>query len=237
MLVRSCSGVRRSVHKVVIAVDVDGTLFDGVEVAPEAVEELRRAHAAGHAVVIVTGRRWEELDHVVPAILALTDRAVCEEGGVLVDVTSGQLTLLAEPVEPELIDALHEAGVTQLDIGHVVIGAPTASRDLVTAARDRVGSSRQLITNKGSIALAPAGCDKGTGLRAAVADLQLTDWPILAIGDASNDLAMFGIATIAVGVANSDDAVRAAGVPLTTESAGRGVAEALRHHLPPSPTG
>lgn len=219
----------------VIAVDVDGTLYDGVEVAPEAVEGLRAAHADGHAIVIVTGRRWEELGHVVPTVLELTDRAVCEEGGVLVDVNTGQLTLLADPVEVELLDGLRVAGVPGLDIGHVVVGAPTASLAVVTNVRDTVGSRRAIITNKGSIALTPLGCDKGTGLRAAIADLDLQQRPILAIGDASNDLAMFRIATIAIGVANADDAVRASGVLLTTASAGHGVAEALRRFLPRPP--
>ena len=219
----------------VIAVDVDGTLFDGAEVAHQAIEALHAARADGHTLVIVTGRRWEELGHVVSEVLPMTDRAVCEEGGVLVNVGTGELTLLAEPAEAHLITALRAAGVRNLDIGHVVIGAPTMSLDVVTAVRDRVGSQRRVITNKGSIALAPAACDKGTGLRAAIADLHLEGRAILAIGDASNDVAMFDVATIAVGVANSDDAVRASGVQLTTASFGLGVAEALRRHLPPHP--
>jgi len=57
---------------------------------------------------------------------------------------------------------------------------------------------------------------------------------IIAIGDAANDLPMFAIAEIAVGVANADDVVRAAGIPLTSGAAGLGVAEALRAHLPRS---
>jgi hydroxymethylpyrimidine pyrophosphatase-like HAD family hydrolase len=219
----------------VIAVDVDGTLFDGAEVAREAIEALHAARADGHTLVIVTGRRWEELGHVVSEVLPMTDRAVCEEGGVLVNVGTGQLSLLAEPAEADLIAALRAAGVRNLDIGHVVIGAPTTSLDVVTAVRDRVGSQRMVITNKGSIALAPAACNKGTGLLAAIADLHLEGRDILAIGDASNDVAMFDVATIAVGVANSDDAVRASGVQLTTASFGLGVAEALRRHLPPHP--
>jgi hydroxymethylpyrimidine pyrophosphatase-like HAD family hydrolase len=220
----------------VIAVDVDGTLFDGVEVAPEAIDGLRRAHADGHAIVIVTGRRWEELGHVVPTVLELTDRVVCEEGGVLVNVRTRELTLLGEPVELQLIAALTEAGVPGLDIGHVVVGAPTSSLEVVTRVRDEVGSRRAIITNKGSIALTPAGCNKGTGLRAAVADLNLQHRPILAIGDAQNDLAMFKIATIAIGVANADEAVRASGVRVTTASVGLGVAEALRRFVPrPTP--
>jgi hydroxymethylpyrimidine pyrophosphatase-like HAD family hydrolase len=216
----------------VIAVDVDGTLYDGIDVAPEAVDALRRATADGHTLVIVTGRRWEELGHVVTSVLKLAARAVCEEGGVLVNVATQQLRLLADPAEPELIAGLRAAGVAALDVGHVVVGAPTTSLAVVTEVRDRVGSRRTIITNKGSIALSPPGCDKGAGLRAAIADLHLEGRPVLAIGDASNDLAMFAIATIAVGVANADDAVRASGVPLTKASAGRGVAEALQTFLP-----
>ncbi len=221
----------------VIAVDVDGTLYDGVGVAPAAVDALTQATADGHTLIIVTGRRWEELGHVIPGVLELAARAVCEEGGVMVDVANGQMSLLAEAVEPALIAELRNAGVPSLDIGHVVVGAPTSWRDVVTEARDRVGSGRAIITNKGSIALTPPGCDKASGLRAAVAALGLERLPIMAIGDASNDLAMFAIADVAVAVANADDAVRASGVPLTTASAGLGVAEALRRFLPRSSPG
>jgi hydroxymethylpyrimidine pyrophosphatase-like HAD family hydrolase len=220
----------------VIAVDVDGTLYDGVEVAAEAVDALRQAHDDGHTLVIVTGRRWEELGHVVPAILGFVDRVVCEEGGVLVNVESGELTLLAEGVEADLVAGLRVAQVPYLDVGHVVVGAPATSLGLVTEVRDTVGSIRKIVTNKGSIALAPLGCDKASGLRAAIADLRLQDLPIVAIGDAQNDLPMLAIATIAFGVANSDDAVRASGVRLTTASFGSGVAEALREVLQRSET-
>lgn len=224
-------------QQMLVAVDVDGTLFDGEEVAYAAVRALRRASADGHTLIIVSGRRWESLQQVVPSVLGLFDRVVCEEGGVMVDVASGELTLLAEPVEPALVAALQAAGVPALDVGHVVVGAPFDYLALVTDVRDRVGSGRHIVVNKGSVALAPLGCDKGTGLRAAVADLGLDGMPVIAIGDAANDLPMFAIATIAVGVANADDAVRASGVQLTAAAAGLGVAEALRQHLPRRPSG
>jgi hydroxymethylpyrimidine pyrophosphatase-like HAD family hydrolase len=226
------SRVGMGVQKMVIAVDVDGTLFDGSGVAEQAVAALSQARADGHTLVIVTGRRWEGLELVVPAVIALANRVVCEEGGVIVDVDNGHLRLLAEPVEAELIAALVAAGVPALDIGNVVVGAPTSSLAVVTAVRDRLARHRIIVTNKGSIALTMKGVDKGTGLRAAIAELQVQDLPILAIGDAENDLAMFEIATIAVGVANADDAVRASGVPLTSASVGLGVAEALHRYLP-----
>lgn len=217
-----------------IAVDVDGTLYDGLDVAPEAVAALSSAHDAGHSVVIVTGRRWEGLELVVPDVIVVADCIVCEEGGVIVDTRTGEVRLLADAVEPDLVAALVEAGVAPLDVGHVVVGAPAEFIDVVSAIRDRVGSTRRLVRNKASIALAPQGCDKATGLRAAVAELDAGDMPIIAIGDAANDLPMFAAATIAVGVANADDAVRASGVPLTTASVGLGVAEALQRYLPSS---
>ena len=106
----------------VIALDVDGTLFDGESVAPVAIDEIRRAHADGHAIIIVTGRRWESLRTVVPAIVELCDRIVCEEGGVLVNVASGELTLLAEALEPALLAELLRVEIPDLDVGHVVVG-------------------------------------------------------------------------------------------------------------------
>jgi hydroxymethylpyrimidine pyrophosphatase-like HAD family hydrolase len=220
------------VQKMVIAVDVDGTLFDGSGVADEAVAALTQARADGHVLVIVTGRRWEGLELVANDVIPLTNRVVCEEGGVIVDAETGRLTLLADAVEPDLIAGLVAARVPALDIGHVVVGAPASSLDVVTAVRDRIASNRIIVTNKGSIALTPPFTDKGTGLRAAVAELQVAHLPILAIGDAQNDLPMFAIADIAVGVANADDAVRASGVPLTAASVGLGVVEALHRYLP-----
>lgn len=227
-------------QKMVIAVDVDGTLYDGVGVDEAAVAALGDARRDGHTIVIVTGRQWGQLGQVVPMILGLADAAVCEEGGVLVDlrsssdVDSAQVTLLAEPIEPQLVAALRAAGVTNLDVGRVVVGAPTGALATVTRVRDQVGSNRLIITNKGSIALTPRGCDKGQGLSAALRALHLEHVPVLAIGDAENDLAMFAVATIAVGVANADEAVRASGVPLTQATSGLGVAEALERFLPQS---
>ncbi len=65
-----------------------------------------------------------------------------------------------------------------------------------------------------------------------MAALDVGSWPVLAIGDAANDLPMFAVATLAVAVANADAAVLDAGVRQTAGSFGSGVAEALRVHLP-----
>jgi len=219
-------------ERLLIAVDVDGTLYDGTEVAPEAVRALERCRDAGHLVVIVTGRRWESLSAVVPSVLELCHVVVSEEGGVLTDVVAHNSVVLADALDPAVVDALRNAGVDRLDIGRVMVAAPIEFHDTFRDVQHQLGLRRAVIVNKGSVALAPVGCDKASGLQAAVHALDAAGFAIVAIGDAANDLPMFALATYPYGVANADDAVRASGVTLTAAAAGLGVAEALHRHLP-----
>lgn len=219
-------------ERAVIALDVDGTLFDGHSVARAAVAELERVHADGHLLVIVTGRRWETLSAVIGSVLPLFDRVVGEEGGYLVNVERGELRLLAPALEPSLVVALHDAGVEDLDIGRVVVSGSIDDIDAFVAVCHRVGGDRRVVINKRSVAIVPNGHDKGTGLHVALTDLGATSPKVVAIGDAANDLPMFAVADVALGVANADESERAAGIELTCASFGDGVAEALRRYLP-----
>ena len=215
----------------IIAIDVDGTLYDGAHVAPAAGRALARAKMDGHLLVVVSGRRWSDLPVVLGPVLALFDLVVGEEGGILADVSTGEVTLLAAPIEPRLVDALRNAQITDLAVGQVVVGAPTRFAGPMSAARDAVGSTRRLVTNKASVALVPPGCDKASGLRAAIDVLDAHRLPILAIGDAENDLPMFEMATYAVAVANADEAVRRAGLARAALEHGDGVAEIVNGFL------
>jgi hydroxymethylpyrimidine pyrophosphatase-like HAD family hydrolase len=215
----------------VIAVDVDGTLYDGVGVANEAVTALREACKRGHTIVIVTGRRWEDLPSVIPTVLPLAAVAVCEEGGVLVDVRTGVMRLLCEGVDPVLVAKLVAAAVTPLDVGHVVVGMPSRYMSIVREIQECAFDRWAISRNKESIALVQPGCDKGHGLEAAVLHLGLEGLPVLAIGDATNDLAMLRYATVPVAVANCDQAVRNSGVFVTSASYGSGVAEAVQRFV------
>jgi len=220
------------VERMVIAVDVDGTLFDGHTVAPAAITALRRAREDGHLLVVVTGRRWETLPAVLGPTLALFHRVVGEEGGFLADVANGAVRLLAPPLDRSIVEALRVAGVEHLDIGRVTVSAAASDAGAFVGVSGSTQGRWHVVTNKDSVALSPVGHDKGTGLRSALADLDALDVPVLAIGDAGNDLPMFAVATIAVGVANADRNVTEAGIALTKASFGDGVAEALHHHLP-----
>lgn len=229
-----CSGTAGTVGVIVrwvIAVDVDGTLFDGTAVAPAAVAALRGAVAAGHVVMVVTGRRYETLREVVPEVLDLAVAVVAEEGAVHVDLRTGVLTLDAPPTEPALVEALVREGVDEIDLGHVAVGAPRDYEMEVRRVHALLCPDREVIINKGSIALVRPGCNKGSGLRTALGRFGEPDAPVLAIGDAENDLAMFAVATEARAVANCDERVRASGVARTSASFGDGVAEAVTQVL------
>ena len=214
----------------ILALDVDGTLFDGIGVDVGAVRAIEQAYDEGHTVIIVTGRPWRDLATIIGEILPFASVAVCEDGAVVVDCLTGAKRLLAEPPSPELVQTLHDLGVTGIVAGDVAIGMPVLY-DVVAKAAVARFPGLHLVHNKNSVAIVPNGCDKGTGLREAIADFGLHDERVLAIGDASNDLPMFRIADVAVGVANADDAVRASGVALASASVGAGVAEAIATHI------
>ena len=112
----------------------------------------------------------------------------------------------------------------------VTIGLPASVRELAEAACTRVGGC-YVVANKDSIAIVPTGCDKGTGLARAIEHLGLADRPVMAIGDATNDLPMFARADVAVAVANAEPALADTGIEVTRQAFGAGVAEALARHV------
>lgn len=215
----------------IIAIDVDGTLFDGSGVDPEAIEAIGRAREAGHHVMIATGRPWRDLATIVPGVLDLIDWAVCEDGAVIVDVGSGDRQLLAPPPGDEFLAQLAACGATDVIVGDVALGMPISNAPAVDCALGAFADRFHAMINKDSIAILPHGCNKASGLRTAIEQQGLGGHQVLAIGDASNDLPMFRLADMALAVANADEAVRQAGIELTRARTGAGVAEAIDRHL------
>ena len=214
----------------IVALDVDGTLFDGQSVDPAAVEAIESAVADGHVAVIVSGRPWRDLQQIIPDVLRSTSVAVCEHGAVLVEVATGTVHNLAEPVDPEVVDMIAATDGDEMVVYEATIGLPASARELAEAACARVGGC-YVVANKESIAIVPDGCDKGTGLARAIEQLDMSDRALMAIGDATNDLPMFAIADVAVAVANAEPALAATGIEVTRRAFGAGVAEALARHV------
>jgi hydroxymethylpyrimidine pyrophosphatase-like HAD family hydrolase len=218
------------VDPMIVALDVDGTLFDGQSVDPVALEAIESAVADGHVAVIVSGRPWRDLQEIIPDVLRSTSVAVCEHGAVLVEVATGTVHHLAEPVDPAVADMVATADGDEMVVYEATIGLPASARELAEAACARVGGC-YVVANKASIAIVPNGCDKGTGLARAIEHLDMSDRALMAIGDATNDLPMFAMADVAVAVANAEPALAETGIEVTRRAFGAGVAEALARHV------
>ena len=80
--------------------------------------------------------------------------------------------------------------------------------------------------------MAPAGVDKGSGVRRALAALGVDPTDAIGFGDAMNDLAMFAVVGHRVAVANAAVEVLAAADEVTGAVADDGVAAWLRVALP-----
>lgn len=215
----------------VIAVDVDGTLYDGTSVHRDALDALDEARAAGHVVLIVSGRPWRDLPVVAPGVVERSIGAVCEDGAVFVDLADGSHLRFAPEPPDGVVDELRRRGATDVVPGEVAIGMPVehleVAREVVALHHGRL----RLELNKNSVAVVPTGSDKGRGMRLALERLGLTGTPVLAIGDATNDLPMLREATVGRAVANADASVVGAGIAVARLPFGEGVAEIVREHL------
>jgi hydroxymethylpyrimidine pyrophosphatase-like HAD family hydrolase len=220
-----------STEATVVALDVDGTLFDGARVDPRAVEAVRAARDAGHVIMIVTGRPWRDLPLIIADVLPVISVAVCEHGALLVDVESGRVTHLAPPVDGAIAGRIRAAGGESVEVFESTIGLDAREIELAEAVCAEPGSGCYVVTNKASIAVVPDGCDKGTGLERAIVHFGVEEHRVIAVGDATNDLPMFARSDIAVAVANAEPALVATGIEVTSEPFGAGVAEALSRHL------
>jgi hydroxymethylpyrimidine pyrophosphatase-like HAD family hydrolase len=118
----------------------------------------------------------------------------------------------------------------EMVVYEATIGLPASARELAQAACERIGGC-YVVGNKSSIAIVPNGCDKGTGLSHAIERLGVSDWTLMAIGDATNDLPMFAMADVAVAVANAEPALVSTGIEVTRRAFGAGVAEAINRHV------
>jgi hydroxymethylpyrimidine pyrophosphatase-like HAD family hydrolase len=167
-----------------VVTDFDGTIttHDGLDDRTR--HDLDAARRAGLALVLATGRRWCELDHVLPDGRDLFDAIVCENGAVL-DV-GGEHVLLHPPVDAELADALRTRGVPATP-GEVLIAIPPGWDDQVHAVVAASAGDAQVVRNRGELMVLPAGCSKATGAKRALEHLGLSIHNAVGMGDAEND--------------------------------------------------
>ncbi len=208
----------------VVAVDLDGTLASRGQLSPQAVEAIDQVRHKGLTLVLVTGRIGAELQAEFPQIAGHFDALVLENGAV--QVIGGHACALAEPVDSSLDDALAERAVPYRR-GEVLVAIDGEHAATVVEVIGELGLDCQIVRNRDALMVLPAGITKGTGLRAVLAEMNLSPHNTVAVGDAENDLALFGVAEIGAAVADAIRSVRRHADLVLDGADGAGVAELL----------
>lgn len=208
-----------------LATDYDGTLATHGSVDEETILALRSFAASGRDLIMVTGRELPDLRRVFPQ-LNLFARIVAENGALLYNPSQNREKLLSARVSEEFLAALRRRGLP-FSVGRGVVATVQPHENAVREAIDEVGLSLHISLNKGSIMVLPAGVNKTTGLRAALAELCLTEDLVVGIGDAENDIDFLQVCGCGVAVANALPSVKSCTDLVTRGTHGTGVIEVI----------
>jgi hydroxymethylpyrimidine pyrophosphatase-like HAD family hydrolase len=223
----------------VVALDFDGTLTSrGGDVSSEVVDAIGQVRRNGLVVVLVSGRIGAELEAEFPQIADHVDALVLENGAVT--VVDGRTCALSPPVEGVLDDALAGRGVPYRR-GEVLLALDGEHAATLVEVIGELGLDCQIVRNRSALMVLPAGVTKGVGLGAVLREMSLSPHNTVAVGDAENDLSLFGMAEIEVAVADAVPSVQRHADLILEGPDGAGVAELLtgpylsgaRHWCPP----
>jgi len=224
------------VRYLALATDYDGTLASHGIVEPQTVEAVRRLAATGRKLILVTGRRIDDLIQVFPEV-AIFDRVVAENGPLVYRPQSRETRALSEPPPAAFVEELKRRRVQPLTIGQVFVATEQPNETVVREAIRELGLDLQVILNKGSVMVLPASVNKATGLSAAIDELALSPQDVVGIGDAENDDAFLAICGCSVAVANALDSLKAHADHVTRGEDGAGVREVIESLITEDLTG
>jgi HAD superfamily hydrolase (TIGR01484 family) len=209
-----------------LATDYDGTLALDGTVEPETIEALRRLAATGRKLILVTGRRIDDLVQVFPEV-AIFDRVVAENGPLVYRPRTLEARVLGEPPPATFVEELRRRGVQPLAVGQVFVATEQPNERVVLDVIRELGLDLQVILNKGAVMVLPASINKATGLSAALEDLGISPQDVVGIGDAENDEAFLAICGWGVAVANALDSLKGRADHVTRAENGAGVREVI----------
>jgi hydroxymethylpyrimidine pyrophosphatase-like HAD family hydrolase len=214
----------------VIATDYDGTLAHEGQVDAGTLETLARVQAAGHKLVLITGRELDSLRSVFPE-MDLFDLIVAENGALLYYPSTGEEKLLAGAPPANFVRKLQQSGVEPLSVGRCVVATVRPHEVEVDEVIRELGLDLQIIFNRESVMVLPVGVDKSTGFRAAMAELRLPASRVIGIGDAENDYAFLNLSGFSVAVGNAIPSLKERVHAVTSGEDRAGVVEILQRLL------
>jgi len=209
----------------VLAFDYDGTLTLNGTLTAETWAALERARAAGHLLVLLTGRILDLLPQAVRQT-ELFSAIVAENGAVVYFPTRHTVALPFGRLPLALIEAL-TARQIPLERGLALVATWEPHNQTAEAVLREAGGGAVIEYNKGAVMVLPLGANKGAGLHYALSELGYSLHNTLACGDAENDRSMFVMAEVSAAVANASPAVNTLADLHLTGTADAGVRELI----------
>ncbi|MEP6558659.1 MAG: HAD family hydrolase [Burkholderiales bacterium] len=209
-----------------LATDYDGTLASGDRVAEPVIRALERLRVSGRRIILVTGRRLDELLAVCTCV-RMFDLIVAENGGLIYNPATREETPLADPLPKAFVQALLERGVAPLEVGRVLVATSAQHRAFVQDVIWSQGLEVQVIGNRNAVMVLPAGVNKATGLEVALRELGLSRHEVVGVGDAENDHSFLRRCECAVAVSNAASSIREVAAFVTRGESGNGVIELI----------
>ncbi len=207
-----------------VVTDYDGVLAQDGRPSSTAIAAIGRLRASGRRVVLITGRRLEDLQAVFPQ-LDLFDCVVAENGAVIYEPATRRETSLAKPPPPQFVQRLKELGVEPLEVGRVIVATWLPHHTTVVQVIQEMGLELHVAFNRAAVMVLPAGINKATGMDFALRKLGLSRHEVVGVGDSENDHSFLERSECPATVANAVPSILQAANLVTKASNGDGFAE------------
>ncbi len=215
-----------------LVVDIDGTLTDESRAVDPRVFPVLADWP--EQVVIATGKAMP-YPIALCEFLGIDYTVIAENGGVVFVEATGALQLQGDHEACLAVaEAYRELG-HDLGFGEVDLANRWRETEVVVSLDRPIAPLRELAAEAGVTVLdtgfayhvTDPDVDKGTGLDAVCAELDLEAGEFLAVGDSENDAQLFDVAGEAVAVANADETAKARADRVTAASYADGFLEAV----------
>jgi hydroxymethylpyrimidine pyrophosphatase-like HAD family hydrolase len=182
----------------VIALDYDGTITRDDRLDTSMTDAIADARRRGIAVMLVTGRRLEDLRRVA-GNLRFVDGVVAENGALVHFPDGGLTTTLAPPIPSALVARLQHDGI-RFQAGQCLIESDADSAPRMLEVIRQLELPIVLVFNRSRVMAITQGVSKATGLRAALEILRKSPRNAVAVGDAENDHELLRLAEVGAAV-------------------------------------
>jgi hydroxymethylpyrimidine pyrophosphatase-like HAD family hydrolase len=211
----------------VLALDYDGTIARDDRVDPSVLDAIADARRRGIAVMLVTGRRLDDLRRVA-GDLRIVDGVVAENGALVHFPDGGLTTMLAPKVPAPFVARLRKQGIPFQEGQCLVEGHASAAPRMLDIIRE-LELPIVLVFNRSQVMALPQGVSKATGLDKALETLRKSPRNAVAIGDAENDHELLRLAEVGAAVEWGCSSLRDAAEIVIAGDGPAAVADFIRH--------